>query len=107
MTDQLFPDAVRVLLPPLYAQEGAGEQATVFVKFFTPDSSWSWFATEFDGDDTFFGLVAGHETELGYFTLAELREIRGPLGLAIERDEAFTPRPLALVRAEVDRRHNR
>lgn len=92
---------MRALLPPLYSQDSAGDDATVFVKFFTPDSSWTWFAIEFDGDHTFFGLVIGHETELGYFSLAELRAARGPLGLPIERDEAFTPRPLAQVRADI------
>ena len=98
MTDQLFPDAVRSTLPPLYSQEPLGDEATVFVKFFTPDGSWTWYATEFDGDDTFFGLVNGHEEELGYFSLTELRSARGPLGLAIERDEHFTPTMLAQVR---------
>ena len=34
------------------------------VKFFTPDGNWTWFAFEFDGDDTFFGFVRGHENEL-------------------------------------------
>ncbi|HWB15906.1 MAG TPA: DUF2958 domain-containing protein [Vicinamibacterales bacterium] len=98
LNNQLFPDDVRRLLPPLYSQESLGEQATVFVKFFTPDSSWSWFATEFDGNDTFFGLVVGHDTELGYFSLAELRAVRGPLRLPIERDEHFTPTTLAEIR---------
>jgi hypothetical protein len=37
----------------------------------------------------FFGLVQGFEEELGYFTLRELQEARGPLGLAIERDMHF------------------
>jgi hypothetical protein len=95
---QLFPDDVRRSLPPLYSQESLGEHATVFVKFFTPDSSWTWFATEFDGDDTFFGLVVGHVTELGYFSLAELLAVRGPLRLPIERDEHFIPTTLAEVR---------
>ena len=98
MTDQLFPDATRRTLPPLYSQESLGDDATAFVKFFTPDSSWTWFATEFDGDDTFFGLVDGHEQELGYFCLTELRSARGPLGLLIERDEHFVPETLAQVR---------
>lgn len=98
MIDQLFPDAVRCTLPVLYSQEPLGEDAMVFVKFFTPDSSWTWYATEFDGDDTFFGLVDGHELELGYFSLAELRSARGHLGLSIERDEHFVPQTLAQVR---------
>lgn len=95
--DQLFPDAARSTLPPLYSQEPLGDEAMVFVKFFTPDGSWTWYATEFDGDDTFFGLVDGHEQELGYFSLAELRSGRGPLGLSIERDEHFAPKTLAQV----------
>lgn len=97
MTDQLFPESVRATLPPLYSQEHLGDQAIVFVKFFTPDSSWTWYATEFDGDDVFFGLVDGHERELGYFSLVELRSVRGPLGLSIERDDAFVPAPIAVV----------
>jgi len=47
-----------------------------------------------DGDDTFFGLVAGHEIELGYFSLCELEEAKGPLGLPIERDLYFKPKTL-------------
>lgn len=64
------------------------------VKFFTPDSHWTWYASEFDGVDTFFGLVNGFETELGYFSLAELKRIRGYLGLPVERDRSFKPTPL-------------
>ena len=82
-------------LPPLYSQENKGLEAIVQVKFFTPDANWTWYATEFDGKDTFFGLVDGHEKELGYFSLAELKKIRGKLGLPIERDRWFTPKPLA------------
>lgn len=66
-----------------------------WVKYFTPDSSWTWYATEFDGQDTFFGLVQGLEEELGYFSLAELQQVRGPLGLPIERDLHFQPTPLS------------
>ena len=44
-------------LPKLYTQEEKGLEAVAIVKFFTPDSNWTWYATEFDGDDLFFGLV--------------------------------------------------
>ena len=60
-------------------------QAVTLVKFFTPDSSWTRYATEFDGEDTFFGLVIGFEVELGYFTLSELREMSEALGFPVER----------------------
>ncbi|KKM60104.1 hypothetical protein LCGC14_1545210 [marine sediment metagenome] len=65
-----------------------GEQI-VIVKFFDPTGSWTWYATEFDGEDTFFGLVDGFELEWGPFRLSELKSIKGPLGLGIERDLYF------------------
>jgi hypothetical protein len=71
------------------------EAKMAVVKFFTPDSSWTWYASEFDGEDLFFGLVDGHEKELGSFSLSELKSIRGRFGLPIERDLHFTPTPLA------------
>jgi hypothetical protein len=76
---------------PLYSTEKQ-DFAPVLVKFFTPDSSWTWYVLEAgrDGDDwRFFGLVDGHEKELGYFTLSELQSAKGPLGLRIERDLYF------------------
>ena len=48
-------------------------------------------------DYRFFGLVFGHEREYGYFLLSELEEVRGPLGLPIERDLYFKPKPLAEI----------
>jgi Protein of unknown function (DUF2958) len=96
------------VLPP------CGSQATeARVKFFTPDAGWTWYASEasavlYDGtevglseerasqrqDVLFFGLVDGLEEEYGYFLLSEIEAVRGPLGLAIERDLYWTPRPL-------------
>ena len=69
-------------------------EALAQVKFFTPDSNWTWYASEFDGEDIFFGLVSGFEVELGYFSLKELQEVKGPLGLPIERDLHFEPKTL-------------
>jgi hypothetical protein len=85
-------------LPPLYANEKVNGDPTAIVKFFTPDSNWTWYATEYDGEDTFFGLVVGVEKELGYFSLAELKSVRGALGLPVERDRHFSPKPLSECR---------
>jgi hypothetical protein len=91
----LLTKANRKALPPLYSQDGKGMDAIAQVKFFTPDSNWTWYASEFDGTDIFFGLhVVGFDTEMGYFSLSELSSVRGPLGLRIERDRYFTPKPL-------------
>ena len=81
-------------LPPLYSQEEKGLDAVAVVKFFTPESNWTWYATEFDGEDLFFGLVDGFEKELGYFRLSELKSVKGALGLPIERDMYFKPKTL-------------
>lgn len=83
---KLLTQEIRKKLPAL--GEGDG---TAHVKFFTPDSNWTWYATEFDGEDTFFGLVDGFEKEIGYFSLSELQSVTGPLGLPIERDLYFQP----------------
>ncbi|MCW5856180.1 MAG: DUF2958 domain-containing protein [Anaerolineales bacterium] len=96
----LLDKASREKLPPLYANEALGLMAQALVKFFTPDSNWTWYASEFDGDDTFFGLVAGFDVELGYFLLSELQSVRGPLGLNIERDLHFEPKTLKQLMAE-------
>ena len=67
-------------------QDGKGAEAIVIVKFFDPTGSRTWYATEFDGEDIFFGLVDGFELEWGSFRLSELKSFKGPLGLGIERD---------------------
>jgi hypothetical protein len=54
---QLLTDELRQKLPALYAQSKV-KDPTVYIKFFTPDSSWTWYATEGeqqDGDFIFFG----------------------------------------------------
>ena len=101
---QLMTKEIREKLPPLYGQDGLGGKAVVHAKWFTPDSGWTWLATEGspEGDDfIFFGLVIGLEKELGYFSLSELEEARGPLGLPIERDLYWTPKTLEEIAPEM------
>jgi len=99
---KLLTQEIRNKLPKLYEQDEKGGDAIVYVKFFAPDSNpWTWYATEFDGKDTFFGLVHGFEKELGYFSLAELQKARGPLGLAIERDLYWQPTTLREIAPEM------
>jgi hypothetical protein len=60
-----------------------------------------WNLTE---KDTFFGYVEGDYRELGYFSLSELEKIRGPLGLKVERDLYWKPKPLSEVKKDVKRK---
>jgi hypothetical protein len=92
--ENLLDQTSREKLPLLYSGEEKGLDALAQVKFFTPDSNWTWYASEFDGEDIFFGLVSGFEVELGYFSLKELKEARGPMGLPIERDLYYEPKLL-------------
>jgi len=102
---ELLPQDLRNRLPPLYAQEGVADP-TIHARFFTPDSSWTWYATEGsagDDDFIFFGYVIGLEKEWGYFALSELVGARGPRGLPIERDLYFDPKPFSQVMAREHR----
>lgn len=94
---KLLTAEIRKALPALYSQENVSDPVAV-VKFFSPVSSWTWYATEFDGEDVFFGLVDGFEKELGYFSLSELESVELPFGLKIERDLHWTPTPLSQLR---------
>ena len=100
---QLLTKSLEKQLPPLYSQEN-NHDPDVVCKFFTPDSYWTWYVIEYDPlRKIFFGYVEGMENELGYFTLDELKEIRGPLGLPIERDLYFTPCKLSEIQAKAER----
>ena len=95
LTDELIKN-----LPPLYSTENI-KDPLIQCKFFTPDSSWSWYVLEFDKtNEIFFGYVCGLERELGYFSLQELESVKGQLGLGIERDISFKPTKLSVIKKE-------
>lgn len=96
---KLLTKAIESKLPKLNTTD---ETALAICKFFTPDSSWTWYATEYDPvDKIFFGLVDGFEIEYGNFGLKELEEVRGHIGLPIERDLYFTPKPVEEIRKKL------
>lgn len=69
------------------------------VKWFTPWENATWIVTEMEPDGRCFGLCdVGHGTpELGYVSVEELEDIKGPFGLTIERDLFFrTDKPLSM-----------
>lgn len=61
---------------------------TPVCKLFLPWTSSTWLLTEMDDEYLAFGLAGlGFGTpELGYISLDEIWEIRGPAGLRVERD---------------------
>jgi Protein of unknown function (DUF2958) len=105
---KLLTKELKEKLPALYSQENETDPM-VYIKFFDPVGSWTWYVTEGeerDGDFLFFGLVVGFEFELGYFTLSQLEQAKnvatGIKAMPIERDLYFTPCRLSKVKE----RHN-
>ena len=88
-------------IPKLYSQENV-KDPLVITKFFHPFHNWRHYVIEYDGEDTFFGLVDGFEQELGNFSLQELSDLRVH-GCPTERDLYFTPIPLSKLREEIKR----
>ncbi len=80
--------------PPIGTNaNGRLEDLKFIFKLFTPWSNWTWYVAEANFETgEMFGLVEGFEKEVGYFNLNELLEIRGTLGLKIERDRWFKPK---------------
>lgn len=75
---------------PFDSQNGKGFDSEVVVKYFNPVGAGTWLITEAqkqeDGDWLLFGYMHIFEWEWGYVTLNQLKNIKLPLGLTIERD---------------------
>lgn len=70
----------------------------VHIRLFHPMSSWQWFIVEYNEKDNLcFGLVCGHDVELGYFSLHELNSL-SIKGLKVERDLYWVPMKLSILR---------
>ena len=83
----------------------------VHAKLFTPDANWTWFIIAFDSESQHcFGLFvirldakpgkASLDAHFADFSLTDLKGIRGPLGLGVERDRFFRPSPVSEALAE-------
>ena len=112
---------------PFHADQ---EDPLVVCKFYAPWTDWAWYVISAEqcadwlwysadwmlgtvndephpdeyGEGTgfeFFGLVVGQETELGFFSSAELITVRGPYGEQIERDVHFTPCKLSEIQRQL------
>lgn len=88
---KLLTKAILKSLPKIGSGNG-----TAIVKFFNPCGVGTWFASEFDGTDVFFGwaILFPGCGEYGYFSLSELTSVKLVAGLGIERDLYFEPCPM-------------
>jgi hypothetical protein len=96
---KLITKEIAKKLPALGALDGQGLDAQAQLKLFTPWTNWTWYATEYDPRDRvcFGWAINGADpdsAELGYFSLQELEEVKGPFGFRVERDLYWEPRSL-------------
>lgn len=72
---------------------GSDFNQMVVAKFFNPCGAGTWYLMNQDPEDTnyLWGIVSLHAVEMGSFSLSDLKEYRGPMGIGIERDKFFKP----------------
>lgn len=102
---ELMPIEVAVKLPIIYKTENNPDPVAL-VKFFTPDSDWTWYVWEYDpAERVCYGLVTNSAcgSELGYFSIPEMEKARGLLGLPIERDLYWEPMALSEIMMRIRR----
>lgn len=94
---QLLPATLARKIPRLRSTDGQGEDATAYVKLFSPYSNAVWYITEYDPStgeafgwaDLGFGMG-----ELGYISIPELEGLHKRGLPLVERDLYWKPRPL-------------
>ena len=104
---QLLPEKLAKRIPVLGSNQSILlEDKTAFAKFLCPDLSWRWYIIEYDGENTFFGIImAGEQAIAGEFTLSELESLEFS-GInndksGVEFDKHFQPTTLReLVKTE-------
>ena len=71
---------------------GSDMEQIVVAKHFDAMGGWKWFLMNKKKDDSYcWGIVKGHEVEMGSFSIDELENIKLPFGMGIERDTLFEP----------------
>ena len=94
---ELIPQEIKNKIPKLYETEKQNDPI-VYVKLFL--DGWTWYITELSIDNNIcFGyVISPFESELGYFSLNEIKSIKGSLGLDVERDLSFKPTKLSTIK---------
>ena len=94
---KLIPKEIKDAIPKLYETEEQ-KDPIAHIKLFI--DGWTWYITELSiDDDICFGyVVSPFGSELGYFSLKEIQEVKGSLGIGVERDVLFKPTPLSQIK---------
>ena len=94
---ELIPQEIKELIPKLYETEKQNDPIA-YIKLFL--DGWTWYITELSIDNNIcFGyVISPFESELGYFSLNEIKSIKGSLGLSVEKDISFKPTKLSKIK---------
>lgn len=95
---KLLTKDILAKIPKLYGQENE-DDPMVYIKFFHPMSSWTWYATEYDPNDRLFFGWSPVDDEMGYASYDEIAKVK-VRGLGVERDLYFTPKRLSEVKVD-------
>ena len=95
--NKLIPKNLLNRIPKLYETEEQNNPIA-YVKLFL--DGWTWFITEISIDNNIcFGyVISPFGAELGYFSLEEIKSIKGTLGIGVERDLSFKPTKLSIIK---------
>ena len=94
---ELIPKELLNQIPKLYETEDEIDPIA-YVKLFI--DGWTWYIIEFSIDKNIcFGyVISPFGAELGYFSLEEIRSIKGSLGIGVELDLEFKPTRLSVIK---------
>lgn len=87
-------------MPRMYATENVpAKDKPIFMHFFL--GGCDWYVAEYDGEDTFFGFaILNHDhgnSEWGYVSFTELKELKVGGWLEVDRDLYWQVRPAGQV----------
>ena len=96
-----LPDSLKEELIAEFKRPEGQKTGIAAIKYFNPAGVGTWWISEYDPEwDAFFGIAKIHVAEYGYISRKELRETRLRMGLWIERDYYWTPKPLTEIMRE-------
>jgi len=73
-----------------YNEQDGSKEFKAVVKLFNPTGIGTWYLSELNPDTNIaFGLCCLHEKELGDVSMDEIKSLKLPFGLGIERDRLF------------------
>ena len=89
---KLLTESIKKKLIDNYNKQNGTKSFKAVVKLFNPSGIGTWFLSELNpNDNVAFGLCCLQYEELGYVSLEELKSLKTPFGLGIERDLYFKP----------------